>query len=161
MKAASPLSSCCLSLCLSLPHFLQCCLSYTHALKQLLMCSFPSTPLIPRTHRSCEISPLSILRRNIFLKFCFTSFKLTCLSLYCLHALSYLYSPEEHPPTLCLNMPTNERGASALVGDIIFVRHIPIYGSETLVETLVFCNLLASPRNCNQDSTLFSQSPLS
>lgn len=63
-----------------------------------------------------------------------------------LHAVSYLYSPEKHTPTLCLNILANEKGAPAVVGDIIFVRHMPIYGSEESSRHSVAC---VSPRKWN------------
>lgn len=89
-----------------------------------------------------------------FLKCCFTSCNSTCLSV-CVSALPLsLWASSAHTPTLYI--PTNERGAHAVVDDIIFVRHMPIYGSEIHE----FSNFIVSVTHSNRNQgSGFSHSP--
>lgn len=91
-------------------------------------------------------SPLTICLRVLIItqhasSLSFVSFHLTkpvCLPCY-LHAVCLSqWLRGAHTHSVCLYFPTNERGAPAVIGDIISMRHMPLYGSEILVYSNLF-----------------------
>ena len=133
MKAASPLSCSVPDLFLCGSYSVACTppfllvLSNAGPLKQLLTFLVWTFPSIPFT--ICDHYTTCFLHKS-----CLTSFNTTLLPLFypnvllsaCLDNIS-MAQRRTHP--LYLYFPANERGAPAVVGDIISVRHKSIYGS--------------------------------